>query len=86
MINEPTFDEKTNTFNPMEYYKEYLRLDCIVLKKGLQKFNKIIEEITENKISIYECLTISSLTDKYMKARGAYIDIYEINGNLREYV
>jgi hypothetical protein len=84
--NEPSFDKKTNTFNPMDYYKEYLRLDCLVLKKGIQKFDTLIKEITQNKMSVYDSLTISSLTDKYMKVEGAYDDVYEVQGNLRAYI
>lgn len=86
MFNEPTYDSEKKTFNPLSYYKEYLRLDCLVLKKGIQKMNELISEITEGKMSVYECLTISSLTDKYMIKEGAYEGVYNIQGNLREYV
>jgi hypothetical protein len=37
-------------------------------------------------MNIFESLTISSLTDKYMYLEGAYDDIYEINRNLRDYI
>lgn len=84
--DDKSYDEKSNTFNPLEYYKEYLRLDCLVLKKGMEKFNKMIEEITENALSIYDFLTISSLTDRYMKISEAYNGVYEIGGNLRAYI
>lgn len=84
--NEPSYDKLTNTFNPMEYYMEYLRLDCLVLKKGIQKFDSLIKEITKNKTSIYDYLTISSLTDKFMTLEGAYENIYEVKGNLRAYI
>lgn len=86
MLTEPSYDEKTNTFNPMDYYKEYLRLDCLVLKKGLLKFDELINLITEGRLSIFECLTISSLTDRYMNIMGAYNDVYEVKSNLREYI
>ena len=86
MKNEPTYNINNKTFNPLEYYKEYLRLDCLVLKKGIQKFDQLIKEITENKMSVYESLTISSLTDKYMKIEGAYDGVYEVQGNLRAYI
>lgn len=86
LINEPSYDQKTKTFNPLEYYKDYLRLDCLVLKKGLQKFEKLIRQITNNKSSIYESLTISSLTDLYMKRCGAYDGVYEVKGNTRQYI
>lgn len=84
--NETSYNEEDNTFNPLEYYKEYLRLDCLVLKNGLIKFRELIKQITEDKMDILECLTISSLTDKYMIKKGAYNDVYKITGNLREYV
>lgn len=83
---EPSYNMENKTFNPLSYYKEYLRLDCLVLKKGIQKFNTLIQEITENKMNVYECLTISSLTDKYMIKEGAYDDVYEVKGNLRAYI
>ena len=37
-------------------------------------------------MSVYDSLTISSLTDKYMTTMGAYEGIYQITGNLRDYV
>jgi hypothetical protein len=84
--DEPTYNSKDKTFNPLDYYKEYLRLDCLVLKKGIQKFDEIIKEITGGLMSVYECLTISSLTDKYMIKKGAYDGVYEVQGNLRAYI
>jgi len=86
LVNEPSYDPITKTFNPMDYYKEYLRLDCLVLKKGIETFETLINEITESKMSVFECLTISSLTDKYMKLEGAYENVYEVCGNLRAYI
>jgi hypothetical protein len=88
---EPSFDKKTNTFNPLSYYKDYLKLDCLVLKYGLEKFNELIREVTFNDetqqaLSIYDYLTISSLTDRFMGVNGAYDDIYTVTGNLREYI
>ena len=85
ITSEPTYDKKTKTFDPLSYYVEYLRLDCLTLKKGLEKFNKLILEITKD-ISIYDCLTISSLTDKYMIKNGAYDGVYSVQGNLRDYI
>src|SRR5690606_36045199 len=34
-----SYSKEDDTFNPTEYYIEYLKLDCLVLKKGLRKFN-----------------------------------------------
>ena len=81
-----TYSVFTKTFDPMEYYKEYLILDCIVLKKGLLKFDKLIQSEITGDIGIRNCLTISGLSNKYMSNSGAYKDIYSIKGNLRKYL
>ena len=83
---EYTYDSYTKFFNPTSYYIDYLKLDCLVLKKGIQKFNTLIKEITENKMNVYDCLTISSLTDKYMFKEGSYDGVYKVKGNLRAYI
>ena len=84
--NEKSYDEETKTFNPLEYYKEYLKLDCLTLKHGVQKFNKLISEVTNGELSVYDYLTISSLSDSYFKNNGSYEGVYEISANLRDYV
>ena len=97
MKTEPSYNKKDKTFNPTKYYLEYLKLDCLVLKKGLMKFNKIIKDITFNKeifdksevdttMEVWDSLTISSLTDKYMFKMGCYNNIFQVKGNLRSYI
>jgi hypothetical protein len=76
---------KTEKFNATDYYIEYLKMDCLVLKKGLEKFNEIILNL-DVRLSLYNSLTISSLTDKYMLINGAYEDVYENTANLRDYI
>jgi hypothetical protein len=72
-------------FDPIEYYITYLRMDCLVLKFGMEKFDSVITSIDE-RLSIHNCLTISSLTDHYMYINGAYDGVYENTGNLRDYI
>ena len=74
-----------STFDPVAYYIHYLKYDCLVLAEGLRKFKKTIDQITENKLSIYDYLTISSLTYSYMGLKGCFNDCYEITGNLRDF-
>ena len=83
-----TFRKNTNnakSFNPIAYYIEYLEMDCKVLKQGMIKFNNIIMDIDE-RLSIHNSLTISSLTDLYMNINGAYDGVFEQTGNLRDYI
>jgi hypothetical protein len=79
------FQKEGKYFNPIRYYKHYLRYDVLVLAAGMKKFNDIILKITNDILSIYDSLTISSLTNKYASYRGAFDGAYEMKGNLREY-
>ncbi len=81
-----TYDERDNTFNPTDYYKEYLKLDCLVLKKGLEKMHTEINYGSGGIIHIFESLTLSGITDRYFNLLGAYDEVYQITGNLRAYV
>ena len=83
---EFSYDNKSKTFNPTDYYKKYLKLDCLVLKYGLVKFNELLSEITNKKINMYNYLTISSIADHYFKLLGCYEGVYENTGNLRNYI
>lgn len=73
-------------FNPWGLYREYLNIDCLLLKTGLIKFEKCIGLITKKQCSIYDSLTISSLTYNYILTRGCFDGVYEVCGNLRAYI
>jgi hypothetical protein len=77
------YDEKNQTFNAVKYYEYYLKFDCLVLKEGFTKFSLIIKDIT--KLNLFNYLTISSLTYRYFEINGAFNEIYEMKGNLREF-
>ena len=84
-VSIPYINDK-NLFNATQYYKDYLKLDCLTLKSGMEKMNKIILDITDNKLSVYDKLTISSLTNKYMEINGAFEGVIKTDGNLRDYI
>ena len=93
-IKEFEYNEENQTFNPIEYYKYYLKYDTYILMKGLEKFEKIINDIvkdlnkkfnTNHSICMFDYLTISSLTHSIMSLYGSYDDVYEMSGNLREF-
>lgn len=77
---------KTDTFNPYEYYKEYLKYDCLTLKHGLKKFREIIFSDVDSRLDIHGFLTISSLTDRYMKINNAFKGVIPVQGVLRNYI
>lgn len=89
-------DKKTNewVFNPINYYKYYLKYDTYILMKGMEKFeqmiNNLVLELNEKynynyKFDIHNYLTISSLTHDIVCAYGAYDGVYNICGNLRDF-
>jgi len=89
MKTQESYNKNKKTFNPTSYYLDYLKLDCLVLKKGLIKFNELIMNITrnekDNSMKIWDSLTISSLTDKFLIKEGCYNGVYKMRGNLRSY-
>jgi hypothetical protein len=78
------YDETNKTFDPIKYYRYYLKYDVLVLKEGLEVYKQKIYELT--KLDLNKSLTISSLTNKYMHKNGAFKDVFEVKGNLREYL
>ena len=83
--NVKPFLTSDKTFDAMKYYIHYLEYDCLVLKHGMNAFDKLICQITDNRICLKDCLTISSLTDKFNYIEDAYENVYEMRGNLRDY-
>ena len=80
------YDVKNDTFNPWYYYIYYLQHDVYTLKEGFSKFSNIINEITNNKMDIYNYLTISSLTNGYFGLNGAFDGVYEVTGTIRDFI
>ena len=73
-------------FSPLAWYMTYLEQDCQTLKEGIQKFDEILLEITDGNVSVHDRITISSLTHLYMSIEGAFDGLYEIRGNLKNYI
>ena len=80
---KPFLDDK-DFFNPTEYYKYYLKYDCLTLKYGFEKFSKTLYDNVGLHTKDY--LTISSISDAYFRKNGSYDGVYENKGNLREFI
>ena len=85
-IESKSFINQEGLFDITGYYSNYLRYDCLTLKAGMEKMDKILLDITRGEISVYDKLTISSLTNHYMLINGAYDGVYETTGNIRDYI
>ena len=84
--NKDLFDVYDGFFNPKKYYLYYLRYDCLVLGEGLKKFKEAVDNITDNKLNLFNSLTISSLSNKYISLMGSFDDLYQVSGNLRDFI
>jgi len=89
-------DKKTGKmiFDAINYYEYYLKYDTYILMKGMEKFEQMVNDITDglnkkyntnHKFNIHNYLTISSLTHDIMCAFGCYEGVYQICGNLRDF-
>ena len=77
------YDEATNTFDPIEYYRYYLKYDVKVLCAGMLKMKDALLTITG--LNMYNYLTISAISDDYVKKNGAYDGVYKMYFNLRRF-
>ena len=72
------------------YYCYYHRLDCEVLRRGMQVFRERIKNFTGDTlrfpVDIWEFMTASSFADYYFQQHGCYDLCYELQGNLRSFV
>ena len=83
-------EQSQDTFNAVNYYKYYLRYDCIVLKWGYINFCKLTNENAVNSLKsdvrIEDCLTTASHADKLLASVGSFENVYEVNKDLKAYI
>ena len=79
------YNQYDNTFDSNSYYRYYLKYDVLILALGIQKFESIINNITNNKLNLHNYLTISSLTYAYMGLNGSFDGVYQLSGNIRDF-
>ena len=82
---KPFIDPENNKrFFHMDYYRYYLKYDCLVLKEGMIKYNQTM--INTFGKPIFDFLTISSYADDYFKNKGVYDETYEVCAGLKQFI
>jgi len=66
------------------YSSRYCLIDCEVLRKGWEIFEKWISEGIGLDVNNY--ISISSLVDNYFRLEGVYDGVYEVSGHVREFI
>lgn len=74
----------------MKYAKFYCKKDCIVLMKGLEKFNedlmKIFHETKINMLNIHNYISISAIGYDFAKRYGCFNGCYELSGKPQNFI
>ena len=74
----------------IEYSSRYCEMDCIVLRAGYLKFQKMVSEICESldiaHMNIDHYISAASIADEFIKLTGCYDDCVEMCGVPRAYI
>lgn len=68
----------------IKYSSKYCELDCILLKKGYDTFNKWMKEITGLDIRNY--ISLPSLANDYLLKEGCYDETFSLSGVVRAFI
>ena len=83
------FSEDKKQINIIRYSAYYCKMDCEVLKSGYDMFRNSIKQITlknEEFLDIDNYVSIASVAQDYMKYNGVFDNVYEVSGNVREFI
>ena len=76
--------EKKETFDVVKCYRDYLKVDCIVLMKGLEKFRVLVSDVMG--LDIHSFLTIGSMVHRYFYNKEIYNGVYQVSGALQNFL
>jgi hypothetical protein len=68
----------------IKYAAWYCYCDCVVLKKGYERFSSMCMEAI--KFDSKDYLTLASMADNYLKYTGCYKDVYQLSGVPRDFI
>ena len=70
--------------NILDYAGEYCFMDCITLKHGFEKFNKLVKEAINEDINDY--ISLASMAHNYLVREGCYDGILAMSGVPRAFI
>jgi hypothetical protein len=71
-------------FDHMKYSEFYCQRDCEILAQGYYIFRKWIKEIT--KLDINDYISLPSIADNFLINKKCYSGVYNISGNVRQFI
>jgi hypothetical protein len=73
-----------NYFDCIEYSRFYCEIDCDILEKGYNTFNKWMQELVN--INIDNVLTLASLAHRFFINEGCYEGVNELAGTPQQFI
>ena len=84
------YDEDNLTINIMRYAIFYCKKDCVVLMKGMEKFNediqKVFKETKTNMLSVHNYISISSIGYNFAESYGCFNGCYLLSGKPANFI
>ena len=81
---------ENNKIDIMKYAIYYCKLDCVVLMKGIEKFNNDLEEVfkqTKTKmLSVHNYISISSIGYNYALNYGCFDGCFQLSGKPQNFI
>jgi hypothetical protein len=73
-----------DSYDCIQYSKNYCIMDCQVLKKGYNVFRNWMLEVTQ--LDANDIISLASLADKYLIKQGCYDGIYQLSGVPQQFI
>ena len=84
------YNEKNDSINIMKYAKFYCFKDCIVLMKGLEKFDKDLKEVFKQTgtemLGVNNFISISSIGYHFANKYGCFDGCYQLSGKPQNFI
>ena len=84
------YDEATNTVNIMKYAEYYCMRDCLVLMKGMMKFDDDIDEVFRQNdhrfLGINQFVSISAIGYDFARIYGCFNECYKLSGKPQNFI
>ena len=84
------YNDKQLTIDIMKYAKFYCKKDCIVLMKGIEKFNNDLQTVfnkTKTKMfNVHQYISISSIGYQFALNYGCFDGCYELSGKPQNFI
>lgn len=85
-----SFDDNNMSKNLMKYAQFYCKKDCVVLMKGMEKFNKDLMEVFNqthtHMLNVHNYISVSAIGYAFAMNYGCFDDCYLLSGKPQDFI